>query len=1009
MSALALTDHLGLWGAAAFYREARAAGIKPVIGCEVRVRGVSGAGGERVFHLVLLARNREGYENLVALVSRSFSRAQTGTRRSRAAGARRAAEADAGAGEGGAPIPVLEPAELEARRGGLIALSPALEGEVGRLLLEGDEPGAMEAAAAFRDILGPDGFFLEVAWHRRREEAAANGRAAALARQSGLGLVGGNDVHFPRREDAALWALVRAAGRRRQPRPYSAPCRLPMGEEYWLKPPAEMAALLAEYPEAVANTLAVAQACRLELPLGELHLPEFPLPPGLTADAFLARLAREGLERRLGRVDRLYGERLEAELAVISGRRLASYFLLLWDLCRYAGDRGITVGPGRGSAAGSLVAFALGITGVDPVRHGLLFERFLSRDRPGLPDIDLDVDHLGRNELIAWLFRRHGDGRAFRVGSVARHGPRGAVRAAAGALGIPEGTADRLARLLPERGGPGLMAILAEWPEFRGLPLRERPWNDLIAAAAHLEGVPHHLTAHPAGVVVGDAALARLVPVQLSPAGEPVSQYDMADLEALGALKLDILGLRTLTVVGDAVSAAGQGVLPGLEREGIPSEDREAWRLLRRGETVGCFQLESPGMRRLLRAYRPRDVDDLAALLALYRPGPWDAGAVHALLRRRRGGEPPSYPHPLLEPILRETYGVILYQEQVMQIASALAGMSLAEADALRRALERRGDDIEALGRRFVAQAAARGVDPSAAEAVLALLVRFSGYSFCKAHSVPYALVSYWTAFLKARCPAHYFAALLTIRTGYYAPWVYVEEARRLGVPVLPPDVNLSTAGFHAAPAGADGWGIRPGLLAAKGVGYHLARRILEARLRGGPFRSVADLSARVGRALTPRALRGLVAAGYCDSLGERQDVPRGRRMAWEEETLGWAWSGGLRDLLAPLSAQVGATGSGRLATLPGGSRVTVAGRVVTCRRMRARSGGPLLFLVLHDGEGMVEAMVPSERYVRLFREIDPAGVVVRGRLAGGRADRTVIAEEIRPLAEEVAGARRQG
>lgn len=1033
MTALALTDHLGLWGAVEFYREARAAGIKPIIGCEVR----AGTG-----HLILLARDRAGYENLVRLVSRSFLRAAGGARTAgttkpesetvgkleiliygfsdyRETSGQHTVSRTPGGGYGA--LPAVAADDLAAHRGGLFAIMPTLAGEAGRLLLAKDERGAAEAAGTWRDLFGADAFFLEVSDHGVEEERRANRALRRLAADLGIGLVAGNDVHYPRREDAPLRALTRAltrapAGGRPSGRPYVAPCRTPLTGEHWLKPPEAMAAAFAEIPEAVRSTLAIAEACTLELPLGERHLPPFPLPPGTDADAHLRRLALAGLRARLGADGTAgglapdYVHRLEHELRVIAGRGLAAYFLVLWDLCRFARERGIPIGPGRGSAAGSLTAYALGITGVDPLRHGLVFERFLNPGRPGLPDIDLDVDMRGRDEVIDYLFRRHGPGRVCRAGIAARFGPRGAVRAAAEALGIDRRLADRLARLLPERADAGLARVLAAWPEFRALPLEEEPFRTLVAAATHLEGAPRYPGTHPAGIVLGGPELERLIPVHVSPAGEPVAQYAMEDVEALGFLKLDVLGLRNLTIIEDAAGAAAREVLPGLTRDRIPPDDPAAFDLLCRGETVGCFQLESPGIRRLLRAFAPRDVDDLAALLSLYRPGPWDPKAVASFLKRRRGEEPVEVPHPLLAPVLAETHGILLYQEQVMQVAVRAAGFSLGEADGLRRALEHpeaAGDALAAHREKFLAGARAQGLDRAEAERVFAFLERFAGYSFCKAHSTPYALISYWTAFLKARCPAHYLAALLTTGTGYYAPWVYVAEARRAGAPILPPDINVSTAGFRAEPnPSAPGrWGILPGLLAVRGVGAGLARHILEERLRNGPFRSLDDLAARLGHAARdalPRALDTLAGAGFLDALGERRDLSASERMAQEESALGWAWSG---QLLAPWREALDATGviaSPGFGRLPPGTPVAVAGRVATAWRRRTRRGSPFLCLLLHDGEGMIEVTVPPDRYARLFRRIDPAGVLVRGRLAreGGESVPRVVADEMVPLAD---------
>lgn len=749
------------------------------------------------------------------------------------------------------------------------------------------------------------------------------------------------------------------------------------------------------------------------------RFPRFPAPDGMTGEAYLARLAREGLAGRGLAHKPGYQERLAHELAVISRLGLAGYFLVIWDLVRHARAEGIAVGPGRGSAVGSLAAYALGITGVDPVAAGLYFERFLNPERADLPDIDLDICSRERPRLLTYLRRRWGETAVAQCGLVTTLGARGAIREAGRQLGLEPRLVDAVARLFPHSRSPGgIDAALRELPELRRIETTAEPFQGLLERARELEGRPWNVSVHAAGVVIGLGPLPDLVPLMRAGGGEIITQYPAEELEGLGLIKIDLLGLRNLTVIADLEHS-----LPGLDLAGQPPDDPATYRMLAAGDGIGVFQLDSPGMRRLLRQLQPERFSDLVALLALYRPGPFQAGAVAQFIRRRRGEEPVTYPHPVLREALADTYGVLVYQEQVMAIARDAAGFSLGEADDLRRALGRGPRAAAAWQERFLAGARGQGLAPRAAGAIWRYLLDHAGYSFNKAHTTAYALLAYRTAYLKAHHPARYFAALLAVESGYYAPGVYIQEAGRYGVKLLPPDPNRSGLTYQFEPPAA----IRTGLLQVPGVGPAAALAILAERESRGPFAGPIDLAQRLaGRGVARGVVRALLAACPAAS-GPEAKAPASGAPAPGAAAKGKPASGfrreagtGSRQLTLadfglpgevpppppPPPAPPGpekllhreASSAAAMAALPPGSRVVAGGIIISARR-RPDQGGVGLTLLLQDQTGLIEVLVPPAVYERDLIHLDPAGVAVSGRTIGSGEAR-LIADRIQAVTD---------
>ena len=852
MPAIALTDHGVLYGAVDLYLQAKAAGINPIIGQEAYVATRSrhqkeGRADRDPYHLILLVKNLAGYRNLIKLSSLAHL-------------------------EGYYYKPRIDKALLAEHSEGLIALSSCLGGEVASRLLEGDEAGAEQAAREYQRMFGED-YFLEIQDHGMEEQTRVNEGLARLSQRTGIPMVATNDSHYTRRDDAEAHDILlclqtgTVTSDQKRMRFHN--------DEFYLKTPAEMAERFRDFPEAVANTVKIAERCHLELDTRPL-LPRFEVPGGENAEAYLRRLAEEGLKTRYPEMGQVVRDRVETELSVIQDMGYAPYFLIVSDFIAYARANGVAVGPGRGSAAGSIVCYALGITTLDPLQHGLIFERFLNRERISMPDIDVDFDDRNRDRVIEYVGQKYGQDHVAQIITFGTMKARAVIRDVGRALDVPLREVDHLAKLVPPTLNMTLDKAIQMVPELAQAE-KDPVYERLLKNARKLEGLVRHASTHAAGIVITPEPLQQYVPLQASiTRGERngqekravMTQYEMNAVQKIGLLKMDFLGLRNLSIIEDTLKNLRLTRGLKLDLAAIPWDDAATFRLLQAGDTNGVFQLESAGLRRLLQDMRPTTFDDITAANALFRPGPLEGGLVDQYVKRKHGEVEIAYLLPQLEPILKETYGVIVYQEQVMNIARQLAGFSLGEADVLRGAMgKKKKEEMAKMRAKFIEGATNRGVSESKATEIFDLMAYFAGYGFPKAHSAAYAVISYQTAYLKANYPLEYLAALLNNEAGNYdkvAAAVLDCHARE--IEVLPPDVNSSEAGFSVQEGK-----VRYGLAVIKNVGTHAIELLLNERRTNGPFKSVLDLCVRVDpREMNKRVLESLIRSGATDSLGER-------------------------------------------------------------------------------------------------------------------------------------------
>jgi DNA polymerase-3 subunit alpha len=1026
MPALALTDHGNLFGAVEFYGAARAAGVKPIIGCEVYVahgargeksRGPDGKGAYD--HLVLLARNREGYRNLMKLSSLGFT-------------------------EGFHYKPRVDKELLARHAGGLLCLSACLRGEVPQLVVAGDTPGARAAAGWYRDLYGADFYFFEIQDHGLPDERVAAEGLIALSKSMGIPLVATNDCHYLAREDSEAHEVLLCI---QTGKTMLDPDRFRFAtDQLYVKSAVEMEALFRHAPEALSNTLAVAERCELTLDTERVQLPSFPLPPEIESEeAYLRRLAAEGLERRYGgEAGDVHRARLAYELDTICTVGYARYFLIVRDFTDYARRNGVGVGPGRGSAAGSLVSYCLGITDIDPIRFDLLFERFLNPERVSMPDIDIDFAYETRQKVIDYVVAKYGRESVSQIITFGTMAARAVVRDVGRALGMTYADVDRVAKMVPADLGMTLPRALELVPDLKSLSQQNETYARLIRCSLALEGLARHASTHAAGVLIAPGPLMDYVPVYKSPKGDFTTQFDMNSLEKVGLLKMDFLGLRTLTVLEDAVRNAREATGAAVDLKSIPLDDPPTYELLGKAQTVGVFQLESSGMRELLRKLMPDTFEDIIAINALFRPGPIQSGMIDDFVKRKHGKQKVTYMHPALEPILRPTYGVIAYQDQVMQIANRLAGFTLAQADLLRRAMgKKKPEEMARMKQAFLEGCAAREVPKKKAEEIFDLMEKFAGYGFVRAHSAAYALLSYQCAYLKAHHTAAYVAASLTSEVGDTDRIVaLVDEARRLGIAVLAPDVNRSAAGFIL-----EGEAIRFGLNAVKNVGLGSVEAIVRAREEGGPFRTLGDFLRRVDTAaLNRRVIESLIQAGACDGLdGDRAQLhaavgdllaqiqERARGVARHQESLfgadtapaavdaplplvaPWSLEERLRrekEVLGfyfsdhPLAAyrhviEARATHTtARLRECREGQEVTLVGLVAAMKPHVDRNQRAMAFVTIEDLCGTVETTLFADLFERSRGDLVPGAVVeARGRVnVREEADPKMVLTAVRPV-----------
>ena len=859
--ALAITDHGSMFGVVDFYKSARASGIKPIIGQEFYIAPGSRSekqpdeNGETAYHLVLLARDTTGYLNLLKLSSVSYL-------------------------EGFYRKPRIDKEILSLHKEGLVALSACLKGEVAYRNLRGDYEGALKTAAWYKEVFG-EYFFLEVQHNGLAEQEKANEGIVRVSRDLGIGLVATNDVHYLRREDTRMHDVLLCI---QTGKTVNDEDRMRMdAQELYLKSAEEMEVHFRDYPEALSNTLAIAEMCNLEIPMGKTHLPRFPLPSGMTEESYLAEQVRVGFEKRMElvlekvpdqqkeKILQDYRIRLGSELETITGMGFPGYFLIVWDFIKYAKDQGIPVGPGRGSAAGSLVAFSLGITDVDPIRYGLIFERFLNPERVSLPDIDVDFCMDRRDDVIRYVSNKYGEDKVAQIITFGTMAARGAIRDVGRALDMSYAEVDRIAKLVPEILGIKLSAAIEQEPQLKEAIKKDKRIADLLDLAQKIEGLHRHASKHAAGVVISDVPLTEHVPLYRSAKDENIlTQFAMKELETVGLVKFDFLGLRTLTLLQHAIELVNRfrstrGEEP-LEMDRVSLDCEKTYALLSSGDTDGVFQLESSGMKDLLIKMKPESFGDLIALVALYRPGPLGAGMVTDFINRKHGRQEISYEFPELSEILTETYGVIVYQEQVMRVAVELAGYSPGEADNLRRAMGKKlPEEMEKQRARFLEGCRKRSIPDKKAGSIFDDLAFFAGYGFNKSHSAAYALIAYRTAYLKSHYPSQFMAALLTSEmdnsdkvTGHIA------VCREMGIDLLAPDINLSEIPFTV-----EGDDIRFGLGAVKNVGNAALEEILGKRVDGGGFTSMGEFTSRVDlRKVNRRVIESLIKSGAFDSLG---------------------------------------------------------------------------------------------------------------------------------------------
>ena len=842
MPALALTDHGNLFGVIEHYKTCQAAGIKPIIGCEVYVaidsrhlrqaaRGLTHASN----HLILLAKDTTGYRNLTKLVSKGYL-------------------------EGYYYNPRVDKDLLREHAEGLICMSACIGGEIPHLIQREGLAAAETVAREFMDIFGDD-YYLEIQRHDIDPEAKVNDGLLKLHRKLGVPLVATNDFHFLRSTDHdAHDALICI----QTGKTVDEKNRLCYPDGLYMKSPEEMQALFADLPDALERTLEIADKCNVELEFGKTYMPDFPIPAGYaSSDDYLTQLAQEGLERRYGTVDPAVQERLDYELSIITSQDFSGYFLIVWDLVSYARQEGISVGPGRGSAAGCLASYCLGITNVDPIKYDLIFERFLNPERIEPPDIDIDFDDTRRDEVLRYVVDKYGKDNVSQVITFGTMGAKAVVRDVGRVLGMPIGEVARIAKLVPTELKITLDKAIERVPELQ--QIAQAPGNEgkLVEYARKLEGMARHSSVHACAVIIAPGELTDYVPLYRAPKdGRITTQFVGETCMDIGLLKIDILGLKELSLVDEAVRLI-QLKEPDFDLEVIPWDDRATFDLFGRGETIGVFQFESAGMREYLSKFKPDTIEDIIAMNALYRPGPMDN--IPTFIARKHGEEAVAYDHPKLESILEPTYGVMVYQEQVMRIGQELAGFTLGQADILRKAMgKKKPEEMAKVKKDFVDGCVAHEVEKTLANKLFGEIEIFAGYGFNKAHAACYAEGAYKNAYLKANYPQEYMAASLTIERGNTERLtVLLDECRRMGIRVLPPDVNQSTLNFTPTDEG-----IRYGLAAIKNVGEGAAQSMVDTRIADGPFTTLFEFCERIDlRAVNRRVVESLIAAGALDGL----------------------------------------------------------------------------------------------------------------------------------------------
>lgn len=848
MPAVAITDHGNMYGAVNFYKAAKSVGIKPIIGCEVYItkgsrfdRKTVNGRRERNKHLILLAETNEGYQNLVKIVSKAST-------------------------EGFYGKPRVDHDLLEKYSRGLIALSACIEGEIPAAIIADDMEEARKLTQWYIDAFGKENFFLEVQDHGMPEELKAQQGLVALAKEFEIGLVATNDFHYLDQKDAEAHDIKLCISMGRKKNDFDR-IKFP-NDQFYMKSGDEMADLFSHIPEAISNTILIADRCNVELDFTKHHLPKFDVPKGETAKTYLRKICEERIPYRYGKSFKELEERLNYELGVIEKMGFEDYFLIVWDYVDYAHKHDILVGPGRGSAAGSVVAYLLGITGLDPLKYDLLFERFLNPERISMPDIDIDFCYEKRGKAIEYVTKKYGTDRVAQIITFGTEGARAVIRDVGRVLDIPLSEVNKIAKLIPNELGITLTEALQR-KELKDLYESDMQVRELFDISLQLEGIARNSSTHAAGVVIAASPLDDYVPVQASDEIVGITQYDKDNIENLGLLKMDFLGLRTLTVMDTALQLikANRGI--DINLDNIPLDDQKTCELLTSGDTAGVFQLESAGITQLVKDLKPRHFEDLIPLVALYRPGPLGSGMVEDFIDRRHGKKEVTYLDPVLEPILKDTFGVILYQEQVMQIASAMGGFSLGEADLLRRAMGKKKEkEIIQLKGKFIDGCKNNGFESKIAEEVFELILYFAGYGFNKSHSAAYAYIAYQTAYLKAHYYPEFMAATMSsFMANMDKLAYYINECRQHDIQVLGPDVNTSERKFTV-----QGDKIRFGLGGIKTVGDKPVEEIINERQKNGVYESFESFCKRIpSSSMNKRNLEGLIRCGALDSFEQNR------------------------------------------------------------------------------------------------------------------------------------------
>jgi len=1048
MPAVAVTEHGNMFSAVSFFDEATKRGIKPILGCEVYVapgdrRDRSGVPGETANHLVLLSETTEGFHNLMKLVSSGYT-------------------------EGFYYKPRIDKALLAELSTGLIGLSSCLKGEVATGLRKDQARKALEAAAQYRDILGPENFFLEMQYQGIEVQQVINRGLLPIARDLGLPLVATNDVHYLKSTDQHPHDMLLCIGTGKNA---SDEKRLRYhGDQFFLKTPEEMEAVFGDHTDALANTLRIAERCSVDIPKDVNHLPDFDVPPGFTTASYFEHTVREGFDARMPRWRQMeargtlrhtveeYHARLHYELDMIKKMKYDGYFLIVWDFIRYARDQYIPVGPGRGSAAGSLVAYCMRITDVDPLHFDLYFERFLNPERVTLPDIDIDFCERRRGEVIQYVTQKYGRENVAQIITFGTMKARAVVRDVGRVMEFPISEVDRVAKLIPGTLDMNLDKALEEVPALAELERKDERVRELLKVARRLEGMTRHASVHAAGVVIAPRPIVEFAPLYRSQKEEITTQWAMKDIERVGLLKMDFLGLSTLTLLDDAVKHIKETTGDVVELDRLPLDDEKTYQLFANGQTHGVFQFESSGMRETLRKAKPQCLEDLIALNALYRPGPLRGGVVDDYINRKHGRVEIKYELPQMESVLKETYGVIAYQEQVMRLASDLAGFTLGQADELRRAMGKKDEQkMQATRTRFMSGCAERGISEKKATKIFQFIEFFAGYGFNKSHSSAYALLAYQTGYLKANYPRHFMAALLTIESQTSDKVaLYLAECRELGVAVLPPDINRSGLHFTVEHREGESAGVRFGLGAIKGAGEGAILSLLGAReALGGRITSMFGLAEHIDlRLVNKKVLECLIKAGACDTLApggceeylswrarllagvdrmldhggrHQRDREQGQTQlfggdedseialddaailldgrAWsetealnfEKEALGLYMSGHPLQRYADVIA---ASGAKTVSALTESEPDCLAAGVVTgLRPLKTKRGDAMAAFYLEDEAGKVEVVVFPEAFAKCGRVVvSDAMLIVRGKYERDDETSKMVASELTTL-----------